>query len=66
MIKKDSRQNDLDAQEVQLSYLLLKINNLLEVAKQYFYTQEHNPESKQKIEKAIDSINALPHKFENN
>ena len=66
MMRKLDKQNDLDDQEVQLLCLLFKVKNLLEVAKQYFYTQEQNPESRQKIEKALNSINTLPHKFEKN
>ena len=66
MQKRPNRQSDLNEQEVQLSYVLLKVKNLLEVAKQYFCTQEQNLESRQKVEKAINSINSLPHKFEKN
>jgi len=66
MMKKLNRQNELNEQEIQLSHLLFKVKNLLEVAKQYFYTQEFNPESRQKVEKALNSINTLPSKFEKN
>jgi hypothetical protein len=65
-MKKPNQQNDLNDQEVQLPYLLFKVKSLLEVAKQYFCTREHNSESRRKIDKALNSINALPHEFDGN
>jgi hypothetical protein len=65
MTEKSTR-GDLGDQEVQLPYLLFKVKNLLEVAKQYFYTQESSSEALKKIDKALSAVDALPHQFDKN
>jgi len=66
MMKEHNKQDDLDAQDIQIPHLLFKVKGLLEVAKQYLYTSGHNLEARQKIEKALNSIQALPQIFEEN
>ena len=65
-MKKSNGRSDFGGQEVQLPYLLFKVKNLLEVAKQYFYTQESSSESLKKIDKALSAVDALPRQFDKN
>lgn len=65
MIPRSTRNNN-SGDEVQLSHLLFKVKSLLEVSKQHFYAQGVNSEPVRQIEKALDSIESLPHQFDRN
>jgi hypothetical protein len=66
MIPKGNRNNDSGDQEVQLSYLLFKVQDLLEVARQHFYSQGANSEPVRQIERALGSIKSLPNQSDKN
>jgi hypothetical protein len=66
MIYKGSQRNNSGDQDVQLSYLLFKLKSLLEVARQYFHSQDVNSEPIRRIEKTLGSIESLAKQFDDN